>query len=89
MEKNRPSLVKYCAFIGMALAELYMIVTVASPRLKGIEIPAASVAARIAAMSLLFGPFGLAVGTGVGLLLDGLRRRFAGSPLHKNDDKVK
>ncbi len=74
MEKKRPSLVKWCAFSGLVLAEIYMVITVASPRLKGIEIPAAAVAMRIAAMSLLFGPFGLAVGTGVGLLLDAIRR---------------
>ena len=80
MEKKRPSLVKWCAFSGLVLAELYMVITVASPRLKGIEIPAAAVAARIVAMSLLFGPFGLAVGTGVGLLLDAIRRAFFPSP---------
>ena len=83
MEKNRPSLVKWCALAGLILAEIYMVVTVASPRLKGIEIPAAAVAMRIAAMSLLFGPFGLAVGTGIGLLLDALRRKFSKTPSSK------
>jgi hypothetical protein len=74
VEKKRPSLVKWCAFSGLVLAEIYMVITVASPRLKGIEIPVAAVATRIVAMSLLFGPFGLAVGTGVGLLLDSIKR---------------
>jgi len=59
------------------------VVTVASPRLKGIEIPATAVAMRIAAMSLLFGPFGLAVGTGIGLMLDALGRTFAKTPSSK------
>jgi hypothetical protein len=80
VEKKRPSLVKWCAFSGLVLAEIYMVITVASPRLKGIEIPVAAVATRIVAMSLLFGPFGLAVGTGVGLLLDAIRRAFFHSP---------
>jgi hypothetical protein len=51
-----------------------MIFTVASPRLQGVEIPMASLLTRLVAMSLLFGPFGMAFGTGVGLLLDGLNR---------------
>lgn len=87
MEKKRPSLVKWCAFSGLVLAELYMVITVASPRLKGIEIPASAVAARIVAMSLLFGPFGLAVGTGVGLLVDAIRRSVFPSP-SKNQENA-
>ena len=86
VEKKRPSLVKWCAFSGLVLAEVYMVITVASPRLKGIEIPAAAVAARIVAMSLLFGPFGLAVGTGVGLLLDAIRRALFQSPSKSQGD---
>ena len=49
-----------------------MIFTVASPRLQGVEIPMASLLTRLVAMSLLFGPFGMAFGTGIGLLLDAL-----------------
>ncbi len=89
MEKNRPSLVKWCALVGLVLAEIYMVVTVASPRLKGIEIPATAVAMRIMAMSLLFGPFGLAVGTGIGLLLDALRRSFTKTPSNAPDQAPK
>jgi len=85
VEKNRPSLVKWCALVGLVLAEVYMVITVASPRLKGIEIPATAVAMRIVAMSLLFGPFGLAVGTGIGLLLDALRSTFSKTPTPKPD----
>ena len=86
MEKKRPSLVKWCAFSGLVLAELYMVITVASPRLKGIEIPASAVGTRIVAMSLLFGPFGLAVGTGVGLLVDAIRRTVFPSPSKSEGD---
>ena len=89
VEKKRPSLVKWCAFLGLVLAEVYMVITVASPRLKGIEIPAAAVAARIVAMSLLFGPFGLAVGTGVGLLVDAIRRALFQSPSTSQGDSPK
>ncbi|NBV85631.1 MAG: hypothetical protein EBS01_05090 [Verrucomicrobia bacterium] len=85
MQKNRPSLVKRCALVGLVLAEVYMVFTVASPRLKGIEIPAIAVAMRIMAMSLLFGPFGLAVGTGVGLLLEALRRSFNKTQASRTD----
>lgn len=85
VQKNRPSLVKRCALVGLVLAEVYMVFTVASPRLKGIEIPAIAVAMRIMAMSLLFGPFGLAVGTGVGLLLEALRRSFNKTQASRTD----
>jgi len=73
-------LVKKFALAGLLLAEVYMVFTVASPRLRGVEIPPTSIAIRVAALSLLFGPFGLAVGTGVGLLVDGARRSFKASP---------
>ncbi len=74
VEQRHPSLVKKFAISGMILAEVYMVFTVASPRLKGIDIPGTAIALRIAAMALLFGPFGLAIGTGIGLLADGLLR---------------
>jgi hypothetical protein len=50
-----------------------MVFTVAGPRLQGIEIPFTSLLTRLVAMSLLFGPFGMALGTGVGLLLGSLK----------------
>jgi hypothetical protein len=74
------SLVKNFALAGLVFAEVYMIFTVASPRLKGVEIPATSIAIRIAAMAFLFGPFGLAIGTGVGLLVDGALKKLKGTP---------
>lgn len=69
---NRTSLVKISAILGFVLAEIYMFFTVASPRLQGVEIPVSSIILRVCALFFLFGPFGLAVGTGTGLLLDGL-----------------
>lgn len=80
MEARPPSLVKKFAFAGLIFAEVYMVFTVASPRLKGVEIPAAAIAIRIAAMALLFGPFGLAIGTGVGLLIEGARNALRATP---------
>jgi hypothetical protein len=53
---------------------MYMVFAVAAPRLKGVDIPPEALATRLLAASLLFGPFGLAMGTGVGLLVDGLHR---------------
>lgn len=84
METRQSSLVKKFAIAGLLLAEFYMVFTVASPRLRGVEIPATSIAIRVAALALLFGPFGLAVGTGVGLLVDGARRSLKARP--KNTD---
>ena len=73
MQHRKASLAKICGVIGFVAGEIYMIFTVASPRLQGIEIPLPSLITRLVAMSLLFGPFGMAFGTGVGLLLDSLK----------------
>jgi hypothetical protein len=86
VETRPSSLVKKFALAGLLLAEIYMVFTVASPRLKGVDIPATSIAIRMAALALLFGPFGLAVGTGVGLLVDGARRSLSARP--KNIEKT-
>lgn len=52
-----------------------MYFTVAGPRLKSADMPLESLIIRLAAMAAIFGPFGLAVGTGVGLLLEGIKRQ--------------
>lgn len=49
-----------------------MFFTVAGPRLQSADMPWDSLLIRLGSLALLFGPFGLAAGTGVGLLLDGL-----------------
>ncbi len=79
MDTPPPSLVKKFAIAGLILAEIYMVFTVASPRLKGVDIPTAAIAFRIVAMAFFFGPFGLAIGTGVGLLADSALRALKGS----------
>ena len=73
MQNQKVSVVKICGIIGFLAGEVYMAFTVAGPRLQGIEIPFASLVTRLVAMSLLFGPFGMALGTGVGLLLASLK----------------
>jgi hypothetical protein len=83
--ERRSSLVKNFAIAGFILAEIYMFFAVASPRLRGVEIPLDALAVRLFASSLLFGPFGLAMGTGLGLLADGLRRSFLRAREKKKD----
>jgi hypothetical protein len=74
VDSKKYPLPKWCGIAGICLAEIYMYFTVAGPRLKSADMPLDSLLIRLGAAALLFGPFGLAVGTGVGLLLDGLRR---------------
>ena len=83
--ERRPTLVRNFAIAGFILAELYMFFSVAAPRLKGVEMPVAALTTRLFASSLLFGPFGLAMGTGVGLLADGLRRSMLKGRENKKD----
>jgi hypothetical protein len=73
MQNRKASIAKICGIIGFVAGEVYMVFTVAGPRLQGIEIPLSSLFTRLVAMSLLFGPFGMALGTGIGLLLGALR----------------
>ena len=75
MQNQKPSVVKICGIIGFLAGEVYMVFTIAGPRLQGIEIPLSSLLTRLVAMSLLFGPFGMALGTGVGLLLGALKSK--------------
>jgi hypothetical protein len=86
--EKRSSLVRNFAITGFVFGELYMFFAVASPRLKGVEIPADAMTARLLASSLLFGPFGLAMGTGLGLLADGLRRLVVGAREKKEKDRI-
>lgn len=88
MENKRTSLIKTFAILGLLAAEAYMVLTVASPRLKGVEIPWDALAWRLVAMAVLFGPFGLAVGTGIGLLADALVRSVQARDSKKTEDTV-
>jgi hypothetical protein len=84
--EKRSNLVRNFAILGFALGEIYMVLAVAAPRLKGVEMPLAATSARLFASSLFFGPFGLAMGTGVGLLVDGLRRSLRRGSGDKKDE---
>jgi hypothetical protein len=66
------SLVKPFAIAGVVAAEIYMVFTVLAPHLPGDEMPVAAAIRRMLVLSIFFGPFGLAVGTGIGLLVQGL-----------------
>lgn len=62
-----------------------MAFTVGSPRLKGVDVPWTSVFIRMLAASPFFAAFGLAAGSGVGLILQALfgsSSRKNPSPLH-------
>lgn len=76
---------KKFALAGLILAEVYMVFTVSGPRLHEDAIPLDSLLMRIAALAVLFGPFGLAVGTGVGLLVDGVMRVLRKKPPKASD----
>jgi hypothetical protein len=52
-----------------------MIFTVAGPRMKDPSIPLDALLTRLAVLAVFFGPFGLAAGTGVGLLINALRKK--------------
>ena len=77
---RRPTLVKNFAIGGLVFAEIYMIFTVSAPRLHGDPIPWDALLMRMGALAVLFGPFGLALGTGVGLLVDGAVRSLRKNP---------
>lgn len=50
-----------------------MVLTVLAPNLKGLPPPPIDAQVmRVVVGSIFFGPFGLAVGTGIGLLVSGL-----------------
>ena len=75
MQNKRIPYAKIAGITGIVLGEIYMVFTIGSPRLKGVELPTLSIALRMLAASPFFGAFGLAIGTGLGLLLDGLLNR--------------
>ncbi len=75
METKRIPYAKIAGITGIVLGEIYMVFTIGTPRLKGVDLPMASVALRMLAASPFFGAFGLAIGTGVGLILDGMLNR--------------
>ena len=64
-----PNLVKPFTIAGFIVGELYMVFTVLGPDRSGMDVPWTGVAGRLIGASLFFGPFGAALGLGVGLLV--------------------
>ena len=69
------SLAKPFTIGGFILGEIYMLVAVLAPYRTGAPIPWGALSAKILASSIFFGPFGAAVGLGVGLLVSALVSR--------------
>jgi hypothetical protein len=58
---------------GFIVGEIIMLLTVLAPNLKGSPAPPLDAQVmRVVVGSIFFGPFGMAAGTGVGLLFSGL-----------------
>jgi hypothetical protein len=72
MERKRIPYPMILGIAGLILGEIYMYFAVAGPRVKDPVLPVGSLLLRILALAPLVGGFGLAVGTGVGLLLGAL-----------------
>jgi hypothetical protein len=62
-------IVKAIAIFGCVLAEIYMVFTMLAPNLPDQPTPWTHLVWRVFIGAIFFGPFGLAVGTGVGLLV--------------------
>jgi hypothetical protein len=75
MENRRIPYAKYAGIAGLILGEVYMVFTIGGPRLKDASVPTGPLLLRMLAASPFFGAFGLAIGTGVGLLLDAVFNR--------------
>ncbi len=57
---------------GFALGEIYMLFAVLAPYRTGAAIPATALVWKIIVCAIFFGPFGAAVGLGVGLIVSAL-----------------
>ena len=71
MTKRPFPIVKAIAIAGAVLAEIYMVYTVLAPNPAG-PAPLGYLLKRVFVGAIFFGPFGLAVGTGVGLLVQAI-----------------
>jgi hypothetical protein len=69
--RKKIPLVKAFAIAGFVLAEIYMAFTVLAPHLPGDEVPTSAIIRRLFVLAIFFGPFGMAVGTGIGMLVQG------------------
>ncbi len=69
MSKRPFPIVKAVAIAGCVLAEIYMVFTMLAPNAADHPAPWTYLVKRLLIGAIFFGPFGLAVGTGVGLLV--------------------
>jgi hypothetical protein len=72
---RRFNLIKAFTIGGFVLGEIYMLFAVLAPYRTGATIPASILAWKILLSAIFFGPFGAAVGLGVGLLVSAVLRR--------------
>ncbi len=71
-------LVKPFTIAGFVVGEIYMLFTVLAPHLQGEVVPLAALIKRLLVLAIFFGPFGAAVGLGLGLIAQAIantRRR--------------
>ena len=68
----RRNLAKPFTIAGFFGGEIYMLFTVLSPSTAGVIVPNATLFWRVLTSALFFGPFGAAVGLGIGLLISAL-----------------
>jgi len=71
------NLIKPFTIAGFILGEAYMLYAVLAPYRTGAPIPTSTLVWKLLASSIFFGPFGAAVGMGVGVLLAGLLSRWS------------
>jgi len=72
---RRFNVIKAFTIGGFILGEIYMLFAVLAPYRTGAPIPASALFWKILGSAVFFGPFGAAVGLGVGLLVSALLRR--------------
>jgi hypothetical protein len=72
---HRRNFAKVFTIAGFVLGEIYMLFTVLAPYRTGAAIPTSALIWKTATSAIFFGPFGAALGLGIGLLLAGLLRR--------------
>lgn len=68
----RRNLSKPFTIAGFALGEIYMLFAVLAPYRTGAPIPAEVLVWKIIASAIFFGPFGGAIGLGIGLIVSAL-----------------
>ena len=69
------NLTKPFTIAGFILGELYMLYAVLAPYHTGAPVPLIGKIYRILGASVFFGPFGAAVGLGIGLLVGALLKK--------------